>query len=163
MKASICIIWFLLSNLVSFGQHIAFMIKDADKVGISMYKLDSIYQSAVNIDTSKAVFKTDSDQEEMFNAYQKLLQDWGKFLRKNNFIWEIETKGFNRVYFNKDGTIDYFAYNFPTSNLQAPVKGISEDKVKEFDRLLNIFISSYKISMSAKVKFVQCSGTKYQP
>jgi hypothetical protein len=96
----------------TFGQHLALTINDAGKKGMSVEHLDSIYKSAVHVDTAQAVFKTESEQGAMFEAYSKLLQDFGKFLTKNNFKWESPTKGFNRIYFNKDGTIDYFLYNF---------------------------------------------------
>ena len=139
----------------TFGQHLALTINDAAKQGMSIKHLDSIYKSAVHADTSQAVFKSESEQQAMAEAYMNLLQNLGKYLTKNNFKWEKPTRGFNRIYFNTDGTIDYFLYNFSSE--------ISQEKQTEFNRLLNLFIKDYKISLTAKTKFAQCSPTTYIP
>jgi hypothetical protein len=116
--------------------------------------------SAVHSDTAKAVFKTDSEQKDMLQAYYKLVLDFGKFLSKNNFIWEKQTKGFNRIYFNSDGTIDYFLYSFNTNNVKLEDQ-LSEEKQIEFNRLLNLFIQDYTVPMTAKTKFAQCSPVTF--
>jgi hypothetical protein len=152
----------LIAVQLSYGQHIALTFQDAEKQGISMKHLESIYKNALHVDSSQAVFKTEKQQTEMQSAYTKLLQDYGKFLLDHNFNWEKQTRGFNRIYFNKDGTIDYFLYYFPTNNLK-PEDQLSAEKQAEFNRLLNLFIKDYKISMSATVNFAQCSPTVYMP
>ena len=146
----------------TFGQHLALTFQDAAKQGINMQNLDGIYKSAVHIDTSQAVFKTDQEQQAMYEAYTKLLQDFGKFLTTNNFKWDKPTKCFNKIYFDSDGTIDYFLYNFLTKDVK-PEDQLSQDKQAEFNRLLNLFIKDYKISLTAKTKFAQCSPSTYMP
>lgn len=145
----------IVAAIQTFSQHLALTINDAGKKGMSVEHLDSTYKSAVHVDTSQSVFKTESEQSAMFDAYSKLLQDFGKFLTENNFKWESPTRGFNRIYFNKDGSIDYFLYNFSSD--------ISQEKQTEFNRLLNLFIKNYKISLTAKENFAQCSPTTYMP
>lgn len=140
------------------AQHEAMTIQDAGKQGISISHLDSIYKSAVHVDSSLAVFKTEAEQQAMYEAYIKLLRDFGKLLTENNFKWEKPTKGFNRIYFNTDGTIDYFLYSFQSSN-----DLLSQEKQNEFNRLLKLFIKDYKIALAAKTKFAQCSPTTYMP
>ena len=39
----------------------------------------------------------------------------------------------------------------------------AENIEKEFQRLLNVFISDYKFSLTAKTNFAQCSPTTYMP
>ena len=141
----------------SFGQHLGMTFQTAEKQGITIQHLDSIYKSALHADTSQAVFKTDSEQVNLQKAYIKLLQDFGKFLSYNNFKWDKPTKCFNRIYFNADGTIDYFLYNF----LGKQEDKLSEERQKEFNELLNQFIKEYRFTMTAKVKFSQCSPTTY--
>ncbi len=143
----------------TFGQHIGLSFQEAKKQGIEIDLLDSIYQSAVHINTSMAVFKTDIEQETMHKEYIKLLQAFGKFLSANNFIWKKPTKCFNRIYFNSDGSIDYFLYNFLGETEDKP----DEEMQKEFQRLLNLFIKDYKFPLTAKTKFAQCSPTTYMP
>lgn len=148
--------------LQTSGQHLALTFQDAAKQGINMQNLDVIYKSAVHVDTSQAVFKTDQEQQAMYEAYTRLLQDFGKFLTTNNFKWDKPTRCFNRIYFNSDGTIDYFLYNFLTKDVK-PEDQLSLDKQTEFNRLLNLFIKDYKISLTATTKFAQCSPSTYMP
>lgn len=149
----------LTTCLPTFAQHIGMTFQHAEKQGISIDYLDSIYADAVNEDTLLAVFKTEKEQEAMHQAYIKLLQDFGNFLSNNNFKWQKPTRCFNRIYFSADGTIDYFLFNFLGQNEDKP----SEKTQNEFQRLLNIFISDYKFSLNANTKFVQCSPATYMP
>jgi hypothetical protein len=158
-KVNFIIVAFLTCFFHTFAQHQALTFKNAGMQGISITYLDSIYKSAVHSDTSLAVFKTKTQQKLLQDAYIKLLQDFGKFLSENNFKWEKPTKCFNRIYFNADGTIDYFLFNF----LGKPEDKPNDLTEKEFQRLLGIFISSYKFSLTAKTKFAQCSPTTYRP
>ncbi|MBC8111363.1 MAG: hypothetical protein H7Y04_09920 [Verrucomicrobia bacterium] len=153
---SIIILTFSLS---SFGQHLGLTFQEAERKGISITNLDTLYKSSLHTDITKAVFKTQKEQESLQQAYIKLLKDFGKFLHVNNFRWKKQTKCFNRIYFSADGSIDYFLFNFLGKNEEKP----SVDKQKEFQRLLNVFIKNYKFSLTAKVKFAQCSPTTYTP
>lgn len=158
-KTNFIITVLLTTCLQTFGQHLGLTFQNAEKQGISIKHLDSIYASAVNSDTSLAVFKTEKEEEILQQAYIKLLQDFGKFLYKNNFKWAKPTRCFNRIYFSADGTIDYFLFNFLGKPKDKPADNIE----KEFHRLLNVFISDYKFSLTAKTKFAQCSPTTYMP
>jgi hypothetical protein len=158
-KVTFIVAVLLINCLQSFGQSVGLTFQQAEKQGISINQLDSIYANAVHSDTSLAVFKTEKEQEDSHQAYIKLLQDFGKFLSEHNFKWEKPTRCFNRIYFDSDGTIDYFLFNF---------LGKTEDKPDvntemEFQRLLTIFISKYKFSLTANTKFAQCSPTTYMP
>ena len=161
-KMNIVLALLFLTPFYAHSQHLGITIPDAKAQGITIERLDSVYTSAVHSDTTLAVFRTDPEQERLLNAYQTLLQDFGAFLSTNNFKWNYPTKCWNRIYFNNDGTIDYFLYNFTTKNVK-PEEQLSEEKQKEFNRLLNLFIQDYKFGVKAKVKFAQCSPTTYMP
>lgn len=158
-KINFTITVLLTTCLQAFGQHLGLTFQEAEKQGISIKHLDSIYTSAVHSDTSLAVFKTDTEQEALQQAYIKLLQDFGKFLSDNNFKWEKPTRCFNRIYFSSNGTIDYFLFNF-LGKIEDKPTGHTE---KEFQRLLNAFISDYEFPLTAETKFAQCSPTTYMP
>ena len=152
----------ILSNIgfACIGQHRAFAFQDAASQNISVQHLDSVYKMAVNVaDTTQGVFQTEAEQEQLYNAYVTLLKDFNKFLKANDFRWEKPTRCFNRIYFKKDGTIDYFLYNFNIGN--KPVDLISMERQTEFHRLLNLYIQDAKIAMTANVNFVQCSPATY--
>ena len=125
----------------------------AESNGISIDQLDNEYLAALDSDPDKGVFK---DRVDSFTkAYQLLLQDLNDYLIENGFMWPGKVRCFNRIYFNAEGGIDYFLYNFMGGQL-------SKDQEKEFDRLLAAFIVAYKIGMSSNKKFSQCSPVTYQ-
>jgi hypothetical protein len=153
MKKNILIYLLSLTAFCNHGQKVMHF-QEAEKQGKSYQSLDSLYKSAVHSDTSQAVFKTPEEQQILQKAYSTFLQELGKHLKENNFKWEKLTKCFNRIYINSDGTVDYFLYKFSKDQ-------ITEEKEKEFERLLNIFLKDHKFPASAKEKFAQCSPVKY--
>jgi hypothetical protein len=128
--------------------------QDAERHGKSYLHLDSLYKSAVHSDIKLAVFKTKSGQDSLQKAYVLFIQDLAGYLKKNNFKWEKQIKCFNRIYFDKDGKVDYFLYNFAKDEIPAK-------KEAEFARLLNLFIQDHKFTLTAKEGFAQCSPIKY--
>ena len=155
----ILLIVFLSNNL--YSQSKVFSIEEAQKIGINIDKIDLEYKSAVHTDSTKAVFKTETQQQKLQESYTKLLQDFASFLNKNNFKWETKTKCFQRIYFAPNGKIDFFIYNFKLKNV-LPENLISEEKQKEFQRLLELFVKEYTFSSTASEPFAQCSPTSYQ-
>ena len=150
----IIIFTILISIISSNAQNKALTFKQAELEGKSYIHLDSLYKSAIHSNEKMAVFKSEKEQLELKKAYQSLIFDLSKFLSKSNFKWGKTTRCFNRIYFNKNGKIDYFLFNFPEGE-------IANEKEKEFSRLLNIFIKKKKIQLKAKEKFAQCCPIKY--
>lgn len=120
--------------------------------GVSISHLDSTYKSAIHTDKKLAAFP--GREEQVQKAYIAMLTDLATFLKKHDFKWAETVHCFNRVYFNSDGRIDYFLYNFRGS--------ITPEKQAGFKQLLNEFIATYQFGMKNKVKFVQCSPVTYQ-
>lgn len=149
MKA-IAITILLFVSVLSFGQGMSFT--EAKAKGI-FPKVDEVYKSAVHSEPDKAVFKTEAEADAHIKAYQEFLIGLGAFLKHNNFTWDEATRGFNRIYMKPDGTIDYFLYDFKTP--------LSEPKLKEFERLLNLYIKNHKFGRTAGEKFAQCSPVTY--
>lgn len=132
----------------------AMTFMQAKDEGLSIAHLDSIYASGIHADVKLSVFK--SNQEQYISSYQKLLQDLGKHLKINNFKWTAPTKGFNRIYFDKNGAIDYFLYSFKPNQL-------TPDQEIKFAGLLQSFIKDYKFLLKADKNFAQCSPVTYMP
>ncbi|MER2996996.1 hypothetical protein [Pontibacter populi] len=137
-----------------FSQSRALTFQEAEKQGIPFHKLDSLYKSAVHTDPALAVFKSPDQQAELLQAYVKLLQDLGAFLRANNFKWNTEARGANRIYMQPDGRIDYFLFHFPEGQL-------TPEKEQQFTQLLDSFIRNYRFAITAPEKFAQCSAVRY--
>ena len=141
-------------GFTSFGQ-VGASFNEAKKLGISVKMLDKKHTSAINyVSETKVEGPFATRQEEFQEAYISMLQNLGTFLSKNNFKWEKPTKGFNRIYFNPDGSIAYFLYNFKPGE-------VTSEKENQFNTLLNQFIKTYKFPMSCEMKFAQCSPVTY--
>ncbi len=141
-------------TLSSIGQGRALTFQEAERQGIPFQRLDKMYKSAVHTDTTLAVFKTPDQQTELQQAYVKLLEDLGAFLRENDFKWDIQTRGANRIYMQPDGRIDYFLFHFPEGQL-------TPEKEEQFTQLLDLFIRNYRFAITAPEKFAQCSAVRY--
>lgn len=144
-------ILFLLISHAGLSQKVM-TFSDAEKNGIRISNLDSIYLSAVHSDSTKSVFHR--NQEEFIQSYQKMLQELGTFLKQNNFKWGKQTRCFNRIYFNKNGKVDYFVYKFSQGEL-------TEEKEKQFQDLLLQFLQSYSFPLKSSSGFAQCSPVRY--
>jgi hypothetical protein len=153
MRIFISISTVLFFCFLSYGQK-AMTFNEANEQNIKMSSLDSQYQSGIHADTSLAVFKTNTD--EYFAGYQDLLLDLGQYLKENNFLWDKPTNGFNRIYFDKNGKIDYFLYSFRPNQM-------TTEQEKRFAELLGKFILNYKFPLTANTKFSQCSPVTYMP
>ena len=124
---------------------------EAKAAGVRTSLLDSTYKSAINVDERQSAFPGKGDK--VAASYNRMIQDVDKYLAKHDFKWGQPVHSFNRIYFNKDGTIDYYLYNLKDK--------VSPEKEAEFKRLLNEFIRQYKFPMHGKENFVQCSSVTY--
>lgn len=134
----------------SFSQTRCYPWKELDKSGFTYTELESVYTEAVNADTTTfTAFQ--GREDELHKAWMRLLQDLSAFLSKNNFKWGTATNCWNRFYFDKDGTIDYYFYQ---------IKDF--DKSDEFEKLMNEFIKVYKFPLTAEMNFKQCGYAIFQ-
>lgn len=122
--------------------------------GIAVSYLDSLYHPAAHADAELGVFK--DEQNAFLKEYSAMHVALGKHLFRNDWTWNRQIKLFTRVYFNKDGGIDYFLINPQRADL-------SKEQSDRFFELTQEFISSYSISMSAELPFSQCSPVTYAP
>ena len=152
MKNLLSILFVCLANFI-FSQK-ALRFDECEKNDVSTKVLDSIYKSALHSEPSLGLFNDNS--EEFIAAYQKMLNDLNSYLNKNNFNWEEMTKGFNRIYFSKDGKVEYFIYSFRPNQL-------STEKMEQFQLLLTQFIATYQFPMKSSEGFAQCSPVNYMP
>lgn len=130
-------------------------VKRAQEEGIHIEQLDSMYRSAVNVaDSSLAVFKTREMSDSLIGSYQKFLKGLGKYLRENHFEWGKETKCWNRIYFNADGRVDYYLFDFKTD--------VADEKTERFKKLFKSYASTHKINISAAVNFAQCGHVTFR-
>lgn len=149
---------FIISTAV-FSQHAVMNSDDADKAGLSDNALAATYKQAVFPDTAKAVFKTREQQIAAETAFVVLNNDLNAYLKKNGFVLEKPVSCYSRIYFSADGSIDYFIYSFLSRN--AP--SVTQEQEKEFARLVNAFIQTYKIQLTATEKFMTYRPLNFRP
>lgn len=146
-----CLLIFIFCFKISGAQHIADSFQNAEIKGYSMQYLDKKYPSAIG--AGNVVFKGD-DEKRLIEAYGQMMHDLGKYLNDNGYMWNGKTRIFNRIYFEPDGSISYYLVNLvPT--------GLDEVKQKAFLALLNKFVQTYKIKITANSRFAQCSPVVY--
>ncbi|MCC5920112.1 MAG: hypothetical protein LAT68_11725 [Cyclobacteriaceae bacterium] len=156
----LALIILLASPVLVYGQQGAMTIQEARIAGVEMTYLDSIFISAIHTDTSQALFKTAKEWDMVAKSYRKLLRDLSKHLNKNKYYWEQPTRMYSRAYFNSDGTIAYFLYNFIGKTAEEKP---SYEQQEAFKKLANDFIVDYKFKMKADMKFAQCITTTFMP
>jgi hypothetical protein len=147
----------LLLGISSIAQHVkkpyVEKISIAATKGLTLVHLDGVYTSAVHTDTTKAVFKNKLQADEFTKAYQIFLKGIGKYLKENGFKWGAPTRCWNKIYFNKSGTVDYFLFDFKTP--------ISDEKMEQFKKMLTAYLQDHKINIVAPVKFAQCGPVMF--
>jgi hypothetical protein len=113
--------------------------------------LDRLYKGGIDADSSKAIFK---DQDAYMKSYQEFIFDLAGFLNKNGFKWGKQVRCFNKIYFSKSGTVDYFLFNFKEGQ-------ITPEQEKRFGELLSEFVKTARFKLAASSQFAQCSPVKY--
>jgi hypothetical protein len=151
MKILLSIV-FLLFTETLFAQKIAIQFQEAEKLGISIVKLDMLYPSALHADSTKAVFR--GREKEFYDSYFSLVKELGSYLKKHNYTWGKTTRCYNRIYINKDGSVGYFLFNFKEGMIDAA-------KEKEFKKHVGDFIKTYQFPLASQSNFAQCSPVVY--
>ena len=132
-------------------------IKEAKEQGITTKSLDSIYPNAMDDGTGNYVFE---NSEDVSKAWEKMIIDVSSYLTKKKEMRDsnIDINIFQRVYFNKDGKIDYYLYTIRNLNELTE----NEEQVQLFIDLLNEFVRDFQFSLSADKGFSQCGSAIFQ-
>lgn len=130
-------------------QRIAASFQEAGGTSYSLQKLDSLYQSAVHDDPSKAVF-TGQNRQKLEAAYQQLVQEASRYLAQQGFRWSKPVRCFNRFYFSADGSIDYYLFHLNPQEVSAAQQA-------EYKKIMDQFIQTHRLQITGPQKFAQCS------
>lgn len=151
MRKMIFLFSFLVLSAITYAQEKVFNVQELPQYGLSMQHLDSIYKNGLPVsDTIHPIFTQNYFDTVVEKLRLDLLQKLGGYFLENNLKWEPSVKCWNRMYFNTDGNIDYFVYHFITP--------ITSTKEAEFKRLLNSFLTDYRITVITSQKFSVCGG-----
>ena len=133
---------------------LAFQVLEA-QTGLSLAVLQEKYADGMHSEEERGVFPL-SEHQAYNQAYQDLMQSLGDYLKQKGLVWPQTTRCFNRIYFNAEGKIDYFLYQFKADC-------ISPELEAQFKQLLSEFIQNYRFPLKAPRAFAQCSPVVYQP
>jgi len=139
----------LFISVTIYGQGKIFSVEELVWHGLTMDHLDSIYKNGLPVsDPNHQVFSQNYYDNVVEKARIALLQKMGDYFKKNGLKWQSSVNCWNRMYFNLNGSIDYFVYHF--------IGKVDEKKENEFKKLLNIFFKENKLTVGAPEKFSLC-------
>ena len=121
-------------------------LSEAEAQGLTSTRLDSLYAPALS--DSLAVFA--GNESSYVDAYFEMNRALSTYLNEQNFILGSSIKCYQRIYFNEEGSIDYFIYSFEENVMD-------EERMQEFEQLLNEFIITYEFPLASKKRFSQIS------
>ena len=154
MKKIVFLTSILFITITTYGQDKVFSVEELIWHGLTMDHLDSIYKNGLPVsDPNHQLFNQNYFENVVEKARIDLLQKMGDYFKKNGLKWEKSVKCWNRIYFNSNGSIDYFVYHFKDK--------IPDNKENEFKRLLNNFIKYNKVSINAPEKYSLCGTVSW--
>jgi len=132
-------------KIVSFDNRLAF-------AEFRKLNLDSSYTNLLNPANS-----TETEFEVVMESWTQMHQKVSKFIKEENFKWEVSDSTItinNRIYFDKDGTIDYYA--FKIINPSVPL-----EKRRAYEKVLQKFSKQIKLDLPRDEKYAQCGKIRY--
>lgn len=126
------------------AQHLALPMSQLSEHGTNIELLDSLYKNVLDPDPGQTLFG--GKGAAYYDAHVKLFSDLGAYLKKNNFSWGQPVRTMTRIYYKKDGSIDYFIYDLSRS-------GLSDQKQADFSKLINSFLETYSTGIIAGKNF----------
>ena len=99
----------------------------------------------------------EDERESVINSWSNFHKKVTKFLEEENFDWEVPDSTiriYNRIYFDKDGNINYYVFNIKNPS-------ISMEKKVEFENVLLKFSKNVQLELQRDQEFAQCGKTKY--
>ncbi|MDA9056462.1 hypothetical protein N9K49_01270 [Flavobacteriaceae bacterium] len=80
------------------------------------------------------------------------------FIKEENFKWEVPDSTItimNRIYFDKNGTIDYYTFKIKNSS-------VTDEKIVEYKKVLQKFSENVKLDLKRTKNYAQCGKITYK-
>ncbi len=127
-------------------------IPDENLCEIDMNFMQNGYKLAFsNMSSEDYLFK--GKEEEWKACWTKVMYDLKNFMQKNGLQLTSNTTCFNRVYFNKEGTIAAYLYH---------LKGLSASQEQKFDEAIFQFLITQKVTIKATQNYWQYGTLKFE-
>lgn len=142
---------FCITNVLN-AQILVHKIPDENLCEIDINLMQSGYRLAFsNMTSEDYLFK--GKEEEWKTCWTKVMYDLKNFMQNNGLQLTSNTTCFNRVYFNKDGSIAAYLYH---------IKGLTANQEQKFDEAIFQFLITQKVSIKANDKFWQYGTLKFE-
>lgn len=141
----------LATCLPSEGQEV--MSIEAYRAIGKLTDLDTLYQSGVDADSTRAAFG--DRQDEFMSNYYAFYKELDTYLYAHGFAWDDTTRCFNKLYFHPDGRMDKYLYGFRGQVLP--------EKQRRFEELATAFLKAYRFPLSNGIPFRQCGPCTFVP
>jgi len=127
-------------------------IPDENLCEIDINLLQSGYKLAYsNMSSEDYLFK--GNEEEWKKSWTQLLFALNDLMKTNGLHFGANTTCFNRIYFNKEGTIAAYLYH---------LKGLTAEQEQKFDEYIFQFLIEQKVNLSANQKYWQYGTIKFE-
>jgi hypothetical protein len=151
-KKIILIVGLFFLARVSNAQILVQKIPDENLCEIDINFMQSGYKLAFsNMSSEDYLFK--GKEEDWKACWTKILYDLKKFMQKNGLQLASNTTCFNRIYFNKDGTIAGYLYH---------IKGLPASEEQKFDEAIFQFLITQKVTIKAPQNYWQYGTLKFE-
>ena len=100
---------------------------------------------------------SETEREGIIRSWSNFHKQVNRFLEAENFDWGVSDSTisiYNRIYFDKNGTINYYVFNILNPS-------VSEEKKLEFEDILFKFSKDVQLELQRDQQFSQCGKTKY--
>ena len=127
-----------------------------DKIKFEEFKKLNLDDSHVNLLNPK--FSTKQEYTTIINSWRAFHQKVNTILSDNNFTWEIPDSTitvFNKIYFSKNGDVNYFLVNIINEKVTDSTKNI-------YIKLLENNLDKLNIDVVRENQFAQCGKVKYK-
>jgi hypothetical protein len=104
-----------------------------------------------NMTSEDYLFK--GKEEEWKTCWNKVMYDLKNFMEKNGLKLTSNTTCFNRVYFNKDGSIAAYLYH---------INGLSANQEQKFDETIFQFLITQKVTIKTNQNYWQYGTLKFE-
>lgn len=104
-----------------------------------------------NMTSEDYVFK--GREEEWKKCWTNSLFELKEYLQKNGLELSAKTSCFNRIYFNKDGTVAAYLYH---------LNGFNSNQEKKFDELIFKFLITLKVKIQTSQNYWQYGHLKFE-
>ncbi|OZV68175.1 hypothetical protein [Winogradskyella aurantia] len=100
---------------------------------------------------------SEAERKSVINSWSNFHKNVTRFLKEEKFDWEVADSTisiYNRIYFDKNGNINYYVFNINNPS-------ITEEKKAEFENVLLKFSKDVQLDLQRNQAFSQCGKTTY--